>query len=127
MAVIDHLGEVSRKQVVQLLAFEGLERVEVDEVVAGDLCAVVGLEPIEIGDTVADADEPHPLPRVHVDDPTLHMMFRVNDGPFSGRDGKYLTSRQIGERLDRELRQQRGPAAWPRGPRRSSSACRDAG
>jgi GTP-binding protein len=104
IAVIDHLGEVARKQVVQLLAFEGLERVEVEEVTAGDLCAVVGLEPIEIGDTVADADEPHPLPRVHVDEPTLHMTFRVNDGPFSGRDGKYLTSRQIGERLERELR-----------------------
>ncbi|HEX6962971.1 MAG TPA: GTP-binding protein, partial [Lacipirellula sp.] len=91
VAVIDHLGEVSRKQVVQLLAFEGLERVEVDEVAAGDLCAIVGLEPIEIGDTVADADEPHALPHVHVDEPTLHMTFRVNDGPFSGRDGKFLT------------------------------------
>jgi len=104
VAVIDHLGEVSRKQVVQLLAFEGLERVEVDEVTAGDLCAVVGLEPIEIGDTVADADEPHVLPHVRVDEPTLHMMFRVNDGPFCGRDGKFLTSRQLGERLERELR-----------------------
>jgi GTP-binding protein len=104
VAVIDHLGEVTRKQVVQLLAFEGLERVEVEEVVAGDLCAVVGLEPIEIGDTVADADEPHALPHVHVDEPTLHMMFRVNDGPFCGRDGKFLTSRQISERLERELR-----------------------
>jgi GTP-binding protein len=104
VAVIDHLGEVARKNVVQLLAFEGLERVEVDEVAAGDLCAVVGLEPIEIGDTVADADEPHALPHVKVDEPTLHMTFRVNDGPFSGRDGKYLTSRQISERLERELR-----------------------
>jgi GTP-binding protein len=104
VAVIDHLGEVARKQVVQLLAFEGLERVEVEEVAAGDLCAVIGLEPIEIGDTVADADHPHALPHVHVDEPTLHMTFRVNDGPFSGRDGKFLTSRQIGERLERELR-----------------------
>jgi GTP-binding protein len=104
VAVIDHLGEVARKNVVQLLAFEGLERVEVDEVIAGDLCAVVGLEPIEIGDTVADADNPHALPHARVDEPTLHMMFRVNDGPFCGRDGKYVTSRQISERLDRELR-----------------------
>ncbi len=104
IAVIDHLGEVTRKQVAQLYAFEGLERVEVDEVAAGDLCAVVGLEPIEIGDTIADADDPHALPRVHVDEPTLHMLFRVNDGPFSGRDGNQLTSRQIGERLERELR-----------------------
>jgi GTP-binding protein len=104
VAVIDHLGEVTRKQVVQLLGFEGLERVEVDEVSAGDVCAVVGLEPIEIGDTIADADQPHALPHVKVDEPTLHMTFRVNDGPFSGRDGKFLTSRQIGERLERELR-----------------------
>jgi GTP-binding protein len=104
VAVIDHLGEVARKQVAQLYAFEGLERVEVDEVAAGDLCAVVGLEPIEIGDTIADADNPHVLPHVRVDEPTLHMMFRVNDGPLSGRDGNLLTSRQIGERLERELR-----------------------
>ncbi|RIK75017.1 MAG: translational GTPase TypA [Planctomycetota bacterium] len=104
VAVIDHLGEVSRKQAVQLLAFEGLDRVEVEEVAAGDLCAIVGLEPIEIGDTVADPDQPHVLPHVHVDEPTLHMLFRVNDGPFSGRDGRFLTSRQIGERLQRELR-----------------------
>ena len=104
IAVIDHLGEVTRKNVVQLLAFEGLERVEVDEVAAGDLCAVVGMEPIEIGDTIADAEQPHALPHTRVDEPTLHMMFRVNDGPFSGRDGKFLTSRQIGERLERELR-----------------------
>ncbi len=104
VAVIDHLGEVVRKNVVQLLAFEGLERVEVDEVAAGDLCAVVGLEPIEIGDTVADADTPHALPHARVDEPTLHMMFRVNDGPFCGRDGKFVTSRQLAERLERELR-----------------------
>jgi GTP-binding protein len=104
VAVVDHLGEVARRQVAGLYAFEGLERVEVDEVAAGDLCAVVGLEPIEIGDTIADADEPHVLPHVHVDEPTLHMMFRVNDGPLCGRDGNLLTSRQIGERLERELR-----------------------
>jgi GTP-binding protein len=104
VAVIDHLGEVSRKQVTQIYAFEGLERVEVDEVTAGDLCAAIGLEPIEIGDTIADADNPLVIPHVHVDEPTLHMMFRVNDGPLSGRDGNQLTSRQIGERLERELR-----------------------
>jgi GTP-binding protein len=104
VAVIDHLGEVTRKNVTQIFAFEGLDRVEVDEVTAGDLCAVIGLEPIEIGDTIADADDPHIIPHVHVDEPTLHMMFRVNDGPLCGRDGNLLTSRQIGERLDRELR-----------------------
>ncbi|HMP07268.1 MAG TPA: translational GTPase TypA, partial [Lacipirellulaceae bacterium] len=104
IAVIDHLGEVARKQVAQLFAFEGLGRVEVERVEVGDLCAVVGLEPIEIGDTIADADQPVALPHVHVDEPTLHMLFRVNDGPYSGRDGNLLTSRQIGDRLARELR-----------------------
>lgn len=104
VAVIDHAGEVTQRQISQLLTFEGLDRVEVDEVFAGNLCAVVGLEPIEIGDTVADIDRPEALPIVTVDQPTLHMMFRVNDGPFVGREGKFLTSRQLGERLDRELR-----------------------
>jgi GTP-binding protein len=65
---------------------------------------VVGLDPINIGDTIADATNPLALPVIDVDEPTLHMTFRVNDGPFSGRDGKYLTSRQIGDRLERELR-----------------------
>ena len=77
---------------------------EVDVVEAGDLCALVGLEPIEIGDTIADPSCAEPLPLVHIDEPTLHMTFRVNDGPFSGRDGNFLTSRQISERLQRELR-----------------------
>lgn len=67
-------------------------------------CAVVGLEPIEIGDTIADSDHPHRLPSIKVDEPTLHMTFRVNDGPFSGATASFLTSRQISERLDRELR-----------------------
>ncbi len=104
VAVVDREGVVARRQVSQLLSFEGLDRVEVDEVRAGDLCAVVGLEPIEIGDTIADVENPVALPAVTVDQPTLHMMFRVNDGPYAGRVGKYLTSRQLGERLSRELR-----------------------
>ncbi|WP_231943647.1 translational GTPase TypA [Aeoliella mucimassa] len=104
VAVIDRQGNVSNQQILQLLAFEGLERKEVKKVEAGDLCAVVGLDPINIGDTIADAGKPEALPTVTVDEPTLHMTFRVNDGPLSGRDGKYLTSRQIGDRLERELR-----------------------
>ena len=104
VAVVDRHGSVTQQQILQLLAFEGLERREVKKVEAGDLCAVVGLDPINIGDTIADAGNPEALPTVTVDEPTLHMTFRVNDGPFSGRDGKYLTSRQIGDRLERELR-----------------------
>ena len=104
VTVIDRQGQVTQRQVGQVLSFDGLSRVEVDQVAAGDLCALVGLEPIEIGDTVTDPSRPEPLPAVTIDEPTLHMTFRVNDGPFSGRDGKFLTSRQISERLDRELR-----------------------
>ncbi len=104
VAVIDRQGKVSERQVGQVLAFDGLGRVEVDQIEAGDLCALVGLEPIEIGDTVTDPSCPEPLPAVTIDEPTVHMTFRVNDGPLSGRDGKFLTSRQISERLDKELR-----------------------
>ncbi len=102
--VIDREGKQSERQVSQLLGFEGLDRKEIDSVSAGDLCAIVGLEPIEIGDTVTDITFPEALPPVTIDEPTLHMTFRVNDGPFSGREGKFLTSRQLGERLQRELR-----------------------
>ncbi|MDZ4657096.1 MAG: translational GTPase TypA [Bythopirellula sp.] len=102
--VIDREGKQTEKQVAQLLGFDGLDRKEVDSVSAGDLCAIVGLEPIEIGDTVSDVSFPEALPPVTIDEPTLHMTFRVNDGPFTGREGKLLTSRQLGERLQRELR-----------------------
>ncbi len=104
VTVIDRQGKASNRQVAQLLAFEGIDRVEVEEVDAGDLCAIVGIEPIEIGDTVTDPSTPIALPAVTIDEPTLHMTFRVNDGPFSGRDGNLLTSRQISERLQREIR-----------------------
>ncbi len=102
--VIDRQGVATQRQITQVLAFDGLDRKEVEQVEAGDLCALVGLEPIEIGDTVTDPSCPEPLPAVVIDEPTLHMTFRVNNGPFSGREGKYLTSRQISERLQKELR-----------------------
>ena len=104
VAVIDRRGEVSERQMGKLYAFDGLGRVEADALDAGHLCALVGLEPIEIGDTVADPGTSEPLPEVRVDEPTLHMTFRVNDSPPAGREGTLLTSRQIGERLQRELR-----------------------
>ena len=87
----------------RVLAFEGLGRREVEMVAAGDLCAIEGLELAAIGDTISDPEHPEPLPRVSVDEPTLHMVFRINDGPLAGRDGKYVTTRQIRDRLDREL------------------------
>jgi GTP-binding protein len=87
----------------QLLVFDRLGRIEVEEVTAGDICAVVGLEDVEIGDTIADIEHPEPLPTLKVDEPTLTMLFRINDSPFSGREGSLVTSRQLRDRLMKEL------------------------
>jgi GTP-binding protein len=89
--------------VSQLYVFDRLGRVEADEVGAGDICAVVGLEEVDIGDTVADFDNPVALPPIKVDEPTLDMIFRINDSPFSGQEGTYITSRQLRDRLFKEL------------------------
>ncbi len=89
--------------VVQLLQFDGLGRSDADTVTAGDICAIVGLEDVDISDTVTDPETPVPLPSIQVDEPTLHMIFCVNDSPFAGRDGRYVTSRQLRERLQKEL------------------------
>ena len=104
MPVVVH-GVEGRTQtrVGRVLAFEGLGRREAEEVGAGDLCALEGLEVAGLGDTITCLEDPQPLPRVAVDEPTLHMVFRINDGPLGGRDGKFVTSRQIRDRLDREL------------------------
>ncbi len=84
--------------------FEGLGRAAADVIEAGDLCAVEGVADFEIGDTICDPEHPAPMERVEVDEPTVHMMFRVNDSPFAGREGKFVTSRQLADRLERELR-----------------------
>ena len=96
-------GRITPTKVVSVYVFEDLGRVEVHEVDAGDICAIVGLEGVEIGDTVAAPTEPRALPRLKVDEPTLKMTFGVNTSPLAGRDGKYLTSRHLRERLMREL------------------------
>ena len=100
---IDRNGNRSQQKIAQLYSFDGLGRVEVDHIGAGDICAVVGLERVDIGDTLADVNDPRQLPPVPVDEPTLHMTFRINDGPFAGQEGKYVTSRQLRERLAKEL------------------------
>ena len=82
--------------------FDNLGRREVQEVVCGDIGAVVGLDTVDIGDTLADPEHPEPLPIIDVDEPTLSMSFMVNDSPFFGQDGKYVTSRQVRDRLIRE-------------------------
>jgi GTP-binding protein len=103
VALLKRDGRRVNGQIAQLLSFDRLGRVEAAEVSAGDICAVVGLEDIDIGDTVADFDKPVALPPIQVDEPTLEMIFRINDSPFVGQDGTYVTSRQLRERLMKEL------------------------
>src|SRR6185436_16011632 len=87
----------------QLYVFDRLGRTETDEIRAGDICAVVGLEEVDIGDTIADVENPVALPPIKVDEPTLDMLFRINDSPFAGQEGTYVTSRQLRDRLMKEL------------------------
>ena len=90
-------------KVKQLMDFEGLGKREVPEVQCGDICAVVGIDGFEIGDTIADPENPEALPPIAVDEPTMSMLFTINNSPFFGKDGKFVTSRHIKERLDHEL------------------------
>ena len=92
-----------KQRIKELMVFEGLDKTKVDKVECGEICAIVGLEGFEIGDTVCDYENPEPLPPIAIDEPTMSMLFTINDSPFFGRDGKYVTSRHIKERLDREL------------------------
>ncbi|MCC6320301.1 MAG: translational GTPase TypA [Phycisphaerales bacterium] len=103
VAVIKADGTIKSSKVGKLMKFSGLGRVETDSVQAGDICALIGLESVDIGDTIADPNSPAALPPVTVDEPTLSMTFRVNDSPFAGQDGDYVTSRQIRDRLEKEL------------------------
>ena len=96
-------GTVSKQKIKELHTFEGMGRKKVDHVDSGDICAIVGLDGFEIGDTITLADNPEPLPRIAIDEPTMSMTFTINDSPFFGKDGKYVTSRHIQERLEREL------------------------
>ena len=94
---------IEKQKIKDLMVFEGLEKSAVDEVRCGDICAVVGINGFEIGDTIADYENPEPLPPIAVDEPTMSMLFSINDSPFFGKDGKFVTSRHLKERLDREL------------------------
>ncbi|MGM9867276.1 MAG: translational GTPase TypA [Lepagella sp.] len=96
-------GSVSRQKIKELHTFEGMGRKRTDAVESGDICAIVGLDGFEIGDTISLYDRPEPLPRIAIDEPTMSMTFTINDSPFFGKDGKYVTSRHIQERLEREL------------------------
>jgi GTP-binding protein len=90
-------------RVKDVMVFSGLEKIKVDEVISGDICAVVGIEGFEIGDTLADAENPEALPPIAIDEPTMSMLFTINDSPFFGREGKLVTSRHLKDRLEKEL------------------------
>jgi GTP-binding protein len=96
-------GTQEKTKIKELHTFEGITHKRVDSVDSGDICAVIGLENFEIGDTIADFENPEPLPPIAVDEPTMSMLFTINDSPFFGREGKYCTSRQINDRLMKEL------------------------
>jgi GTP-binding protein len=95
-------GSHKKSRVKELYVFEGMGKKKVTEVMAGDLCAVVGLEDFNIGDTIADAENPEALPVISVDEPTMNMLFSINNSPFFGRDGKFVTSRHLRDRLMKE-------------------------
>ena len=94
---------VEKSKIKQLMVFEGLGKANVDEVQCGDICAVVGIEGFESGDTIADIENPEALPPIAVDEPTMSMMFMINNSPFFGKDGKFVTSRHLKDRLEKEL------------------------
>ncbi len=103
IALVKRDGSIVKTKIKELYTFEGLGRKKVTTVVTGDICAIVGMEGFEIGDTVADIDNPEQLKTITVDEPTMSMLFTSNDSPFFGKDGKFVTSRHIKERLDKEL------------------------
>ncbi|AXT60727.1 translational GTPase TypA [Aquimarina sp. AD10] len=103
VSLVKRDGSIKKSKIKELHTFEGLGRMKVEKVEAGDICALVGLEGFEIGDTVADIENPEGLKTIAIDEPTMSMLFTINDSPFFGKDGKFVTSRHIKERLEKEL------------------------
>jgi GTP-binding protein len=103
ISLIKRDGKTIKSKIKELHTFEGLGRKKVSEVHAGDICAVVGIEGFEIGDVIADFENPEALPTITIDEPTMSMLFTINDSPFFGKEGKYVTSRHIKDRLTKEL------------------------
>ncbi|SEA08895.1 translational GTPase TypA [Psychroflexus halocasei] len=103
VSLVKRDGSITKTKIKELYTFEGLGRLRVKEVKAGDICALVGLEGFEIGDTVADIENPEALKSITIDEPTMSMLFTINDSPFFGKDGKFVTSRHIKDRLMKEL------------------------
>ena len=103
IVVVDKDNNERKAKILQVLSHSGLDRVQVDEAFAGDIVCITGVESLHISDTLCDPAHPNPMPPLSVDDPTVSMVFQVNDSPFAGKEGKYVTSRNIKERLDQEL------------------------
>ena len=103
VSLVKRNGKVVKSKIKELFVFEGLGRKKVDSVEVGDICAIVGMDGFEIGDTVADIETPEQLQTIAIDEPTMSMLFTINDSPFFGKDGKFVTSRHIKERLEKEL------------------------
>jgi len=103
ISLVKRDGSIVKSRIKELFTFEGLGRQKVQQVKTGDICAIVGMEGFEIGDTVADLENPEKLKTIAIDEPTMSMLFTINDSPFFGKDGKFVTSRHIKERLEKEL------------------------
>ncbi|UJH66676.1 translational GTPase TypA [Allomuricauda sp. SCSIO 65647] len=103
VSLVKRNGDIVKSKIKELFVFEGLGRKKVETVAVGDICAIVGMEAFEIGDTVADFENPEKLRTIAIDEPTMSMLFTINDSPFFGKDGKFVTSRHLKERLEREL------------------------
>ena len=103
VSLIKRDGSILKSKIKELHIFEGLGRKKVDTISAGEICALVGLDGFEIGDTIADAESPEALETINIDEPTMSMLFTINDSPFFGKDGKFVTSRHLKERLEKEL------------------------
>ena len=103
VSLVKRDGKVMKSRVKELYTFEGLGKVKVQEVPSGDICAVVGIEGFEIGDTIADFENPEQLEVIHIDEPTMNMLFTINNSPFFGKEGKFVTSRHLHDRLQKEM------------------------
>ena len=103
VSLVKRDGSIAKSRVKELYTFEGLGKAKVESVQAGDICGVFGIDNFEIGDTIADFDSPEGLTPIQVDEPTMCMFFTINNSPFFGKEGKFVTSRHIRERLEKEL------------------------
>src|SRR5574337_103829 len=103
VSLVKRDGKIQKNRIKELFVFDGLGRKKVESVKAGDICAITGIEGFQIGDTISDFENPEGLPAIAIDEPTMSMLFTINNSPFFGKEGKFVTSRHLRERLEREL------------------------